>query len=129
MHNEQLTIRNSRSGDRQSAQLFGQVPVFHRVDVGRATTLGKVAQQMSWAAHELENFWLLKHLGMRVSYLGLLLGALSPDFLTKVYAYGITIAGHTCKADNAAQFHHGSPGMGFTTSIMLPSFSHCSYIS
>ena len=95
MHNEQLTIRNSRSGDRQSAQLFGQVPVFHRVDVGRAATQGKVAQQMSWAAHELENFWLLKHQGLRVSYLGLLLGALAPDLQTKVYAYGITITGHT----------------------------------
>ena len=73
---------------------------------------------MSWAAHELENFWILKHLGMRVSYLGLLLGALAPDFLTKIYAYGITIAGTTYKADNAAQFHRGTPGMGFTTSIM-----------
>jgi hypothetical protein len=68
---------------------------FYRVDVGRAATQGKVAQQMSWAAHELENFWLLKHQGMRVSYLGLLLGALAPDLLTKVYAYGITITGHT----------------------------------
>ena len=74
MHNEQPTIRNSRLGDRQSAQLYGQASVFYRADVGRAATQGKVAQQMSWAAHELENFWLLKHQGMRVSYLGLLLG-------------------------------------------------------
>ena len=86
--------------------------------MGSATCLGEVARQVSWAAHELENFWLLKHLGMRVSYLGLLLGALAPDFLTKIYIYGFTVAGHTFKADNPAQFHRGWPGMGFTTSIM-----------
>lgn len=73
---------------------------------------------MSWAAHELENFWLLKHFGMRVSYLGLALGAFAPDFLTKIYVYGFSVAGMTFKADNPAQFHRGWPGMGFTTSIM-----------
>lgn len=77
---------------------------------------------MSWAAHELENFWLLKHFGMRVSYLGLLLGALAPDFLTKIYTYGITISGRNYIADNPAQFHRGWPGMGFTTSIMAGVF-------
>ena len=86
--------------------------------MGRASIVGEVAPEVSWAAHELENFWLLKHLGMRVSYLGLLLGALAPDFLTKFYAYGFSAAGHTFKADNAAQFHRGWPGMGFTTSIV-----------
>ncbi|MEE8362817.1 MAG: metal-dependent hydrolase [Dehalococcoidia bacterium] len=73
---------------------------------------------MSWAAHELENFYLLRHLGLRVSYLGLLLGALAPDFLTKFYAYGFRLGGWYFRADNPAQFHRGWPGMGFTTSIM-----------
>ena len=72
---------------------------------------------MSWAAHELENFFLLKHLGQRVSYLGLLLGTLAPDFLTKLYAYGFSIGGIHIKAENPAQFHRGWPGMGFTTSL------------
>ena len=73
---------------------------------------------MSWAAHELENFFFLKHLGQRASYLGLLVGALAPDFTTKLYAYGFSIGGISLKADNPAQFHRGWPGMGFTTSLM-----------
>lgn len=72
---------------------------------------------MSWAAHELENFWLLKHFGMRVSYLGLLLGAMAPDFLTKIPVYGFSFAGITLQVDNPAQFHRGMPGFGFTSSI------------
>lgn len=73
---------------------------------------------MSWAAHELENFWILKHLGMRVSYLGLLFGALAPDMLTKIPVYGFTVPGITLAVDNPAQFHRGTPGFGFTSSIM-----------
>jgi membrane-bound metal-dependent hydrolase YbcI (DUF457 family) len=72
---------------------------------------------MSWAAHELENFYFLKHIGRRVSYLGLLLGALAPDFLTKLYTYGLNIGGIHLEAENPAQFHRGWPGMGFTTSL------------
>ncbi len=73
---------------------------------------------MSWAAHELENFWFQKHLGMRVSYLGLLLGAMAPDFLTKIPVYGFEFAGIVLRTDNPAQFHRGMPGFGFTSSIM-----------
>lgn len=73
---------------------------------------------MSWAAHELENFYFLKHLAERVSYLGLLIGALAPDWLTKLYAYGFDIGGIQFQADNPAQWHRGWPGMGFTTSLM-----------
>ncbi len=64
---------------------------------------------MSWAAHEFENFALLKKFGVRTSYLGLLVGALGPDFLTKAWTY--------YGADNPAQFHRGWPGLGFTTSL------------
>ena len=73
---------------------------------------------MSWAAHELENFYFLKHLGRRVSYLGLLVGALAPDVLTKFYTYGFSVGGLHLAADNPAQFHRGWPGMGWTTSLM-----------
>ena len=73
---------------------------------------------MSWAAHELENFYFLKHIGRRVSYLGLLVGALAPDFLTKLYTYGFNIGGVHLQAENPAQFHRGWPGLGFTTSLM-----------
>ena len=73
---------------------------------------------MSWAAHELENFYFVKHLGTRISYLGLLAGALAPDFLTKLYTYGFDIGGVHFQADNPAQWHRGWPGMGFTHSLM-----------
>ncbi len=73
---------------------------------------------MSWAAHELENFFFQKHLGTKVSYLGLLVGALGPDYFpTKLFAYGITFGTFQLKADNPAQFHRGWPGLGFTTSL------------
>lgn len=72
---------------------------------------------MSWAAHELENFWLQRKFGIRVSYLGLLVGALAPDVLTKLWVYGFTIGGTKYGASNPAQFHRGWPGLGFTTSL------------
>jgi membrane-bound metal-dependent hydrolase YbcI (DUF457 family) len=72
---------------------------------------------VSWAAHELENFALQRKLGFRVSYLGLLVGALAPDVLTKLWTYGFTIGGKEYWADNPAQFHRGWPGMGWTTSL------------
>lgn len=72
---------------------------------------------MSWAAHELENFALVRKLGVRVSYLGLLVGALAPDLLTKAPVYGVSFGDVTIKADNPAQFHRGWPGMGWTTSL------------
>jgi len=73
---------------------------------------------MSWAAHELENFYFLKKIGAQISYLGLLVGILAPDVLTKFYTYGFSIGGIHLKADNPAQFQRGWPGMGFTTSFM-----------
>jgi membrane-bound metal-dependent hydrolase YbcI (DUF457 family) len=73
---------------------------------------------MSWAAHELENFYFLKKIGKQISYLGLLVGVLAPDVLTKLYTYGFSIGGIHLKAENPAQFQRGWPGMGFTTSFM-----------
>jgi len=73
---------------------------------------------MSWAAHELENFSFVKSLGQRVSYLGLLVGALAPDFLTKLYTYGFSVGGIEFQASNPAQFHRGWPGLGFMHSLM-----------
>ena len=77
---------------------------------------------MSWAAHELENFYFLKHIGQRVSYLGLLAGALAPDVLTKLYTYGFNIGGVHFQAENPAQFHRGWLGMGWTHSLMAGLF-------
>ena len=46
---------------------------------------------MSWAAHELESYFLQKHTKLRVSYLAILLGCLSPDLLTKLPVYGLDL--------------------------------------
>ena len=73
---------------------------------------------MSWAAHELENFFFLKHLAQRVSYLGLLIGGMMPDWLAKLPASGLDVGSIHVHADNPAQWHRGWPGMGFTHSLM-----------
>ncbi len=68
---------------------------------------------MSWAAHEFENYFLQKHTAGRVSFLALVLGALSPDLFTKFFVYA---------SDNPAQFHRGWPGVGFTHSLIFGAF-------
>jgi len=73
---------------------------------------------MSWAAHELESYFLQKHLKAKVSYLAILLGCLLPDLLTKLPVYGIEIEGHQfLKAPTPYQYHRGWPGVGFTHSL------------
>ncbi len=63
---------------------------------------------MSWAAHEFENYFLQKHVGLRASFLGIAVGTLGPDLFTKAFVYN---------ADDPAQFHRGWPGVGFTHSL------------
>ena len=65
---------------------------------------------MSWAAHEFENYFLQKHVGVKASFLGIALGTFAPDLFTKALVY---------QADDAAQFHRGWPGVGFTHSLMF----------
>lgn len=65
---------------------------------------------MSWAAHEFENYFLQRHVGLKASFLGIVTGALLPDLLTKALVYS---------SDNPAQFHRGWPGVGFTHSFIF----------
>ena len=65
---------------------------------------------MSWAAHEFEHYFLQKHVGVKASFFGLVVGASVPDLFTKRFVYG---------ASNPAQFHRGWPGMGWTHSFMF----------
>lgn len=76
---------------------------------------------MSWAAHELESYVLQKHTGdkVKVSYLAILLGCLLPDLMTKLPVYGVSIGDFTLKAQDAAQYHRGWPGVGFTHSLLF----------
>ena len=46
---------------------------------------------MSWAAHELENYVIQRHGGLRISFLAVALGAFSPDMLTKGFVYGLAV--------------------------------------
>ena len=65
---------------------------------------------MSWAAHEFENYFIQKHVGLKASFLAIVLGASIPDLFTKGLVYA---------SDDAAQFHRGWPGVGFTHSLLF----------
>ncbi len=64
---------------------------------------------MSWAAHEFENYFLQKHVGLKASFLGIVAGSLLSDLFTKAFVYA---------ADDPAYFHRGWPGVGFSHSLM-----------
>jgi membrane-bound metal-dependent hydrolase YbcI (DUF457 family) len=66
---------------------------------------------MSWAAHEFENYFIQKHVGTKASFLAICLGAFLPDLFTKPFVYE-----HTT---DAAQFHRGWPGVGFSHSLIF----------
>lgn len=74
---------------------------------------------MSWAAHELESYFIQRHTKWRVSYLAILLGCFLPDLFTKLPVYGITIGRLSLKASDPAQYHRGWPGVGFTHSLLF----------
>ncbi|NED94502.1 metal-dependent hydrolase [Phytoactinopolyspora alkaliphila] len=65
---------------------------------------------MSWAAHEFENYFIQKHIGTKASFLGVVIGAQLPDMFTKAFVYA---------ADDAAAFHRGWPGVGFSHSLLF----------
>ena len=75
---------------------------------------------MSWAAHELESYFLQKHTKAKVSYLAILLGCLLPDLFTKLPVYGITIHGKKFfHAQVPYKYHRGFPGV-LVTLTRLP---------
>jgi membrane-bound metal-dependent hydrolase YbcI (DUF457 family) len=75
---------------------------------------------MSWAAHELESYFLQKHTKVRVSYLAILVGCLSPDMLTKLPVYGLHLGPiDLSAAKHPWDYHRGWPGVGFTHSLMF----------
>lgn len=74
---------------------------------------------MSWAAHEFEAYVMQRHLGIRVSFLGIVAGTYAPDAFTKWYVYGVDKGPISFGAANPAQFHRGWPGAGFTHSIII----------
>lgn len=65
---------------------------------------------MSWAAHEFENYFIQRHVGLKASFLAVMLGTSIPDLFTKGLVYA---------SDDPAAFHRGWPGVGFTHSLMF----------
>lgn len=65
---------------------------------------------MSWAAHEFENYFIQKHLGVKASFIAIAAGTSLSDFFTKKWVYS---------AADPAQFHRGWPGVGFTHSFIF----------
>ena len=74
---------------------------------------------MSWATHELENYFIQKHAKTNVSFLAVALGALAPDLLTKGFVYGYDVGPFSVGGTDPIQFHRGWPGAGFTHSLLF----------
>ena len=74
---------------------------------------------MSWAAHDFETYVIQRHLGVKVSFLAILVGTYTPDAFTKWYVYGVNKGPIEFGAGDPAQFHRGWPGAGFTHSILF----------
>ncbi len=72
---------------------------------------------MSWAAHDFETYVIQKHMGVRVSFLAVVVGTYTPDAFTKWYVYGVNKGPIEFGAEDPAQFHRGWPGAGFTHSL------------
>lgn len=74
---------------------------------------------MSWAAHELEDYLAQKHLGTRVSFLALAIGADAPDLLTKGFVSGFHFGPLSIGGHDPRNFQRGWPGAGFTHSLLF----------
>jgi len=66
---------------------------------------------VSWVAHDVEPYVIVRHLGGRVSFLAVLIGSWSPDLVTKWMVYGVT-TGISYHTDDPFEFHRGWPGVG-----------------
>lgn len=76
---------------------------------------------MSWAAHQFEYYAVQGHLPKRwqgkVSFLAIVLGDQTCDFVGKLWSYGIDIGGTRYGPDDPEQWHRGWPGLGFSHSL------------
>ena len=66
---------------------------------------------MSWVAHDVEPYVIQRHLGVRISFLAVLIGSWSPDLFTKWMVYGST-AFINVHVDDPSEFHRSWPGVG-----------------
>jgi membrane-bound metal-dependent hydrolase YbcI (DUF457 family) len=77
---------------------------------------------VSWAAHQFEYYAVQGHLPKRwlgrISFLGIVVGDSSCDFVGKIWTYGFDVSGVHYGPEEPAQFHRSWPGFGFTHSIL-----------
>jgi membrane-bound metal-dependent hydrolase YbcI (DUF457 family) len=74
---------------------------------------------VSWAAHDFETYVLQRHLGVKVSFLAIVVGTYFPDAFTKWWVYGVNKGPIKFGAEDPVRFHRGWPGAGFTHSIVF----------
>ena len=76
---------------------------------------------MSWAAHQFEYYAIQGHLPKRwlgkVSFLAIVVGDSTCDFVGKVWTYGFDVDGVHYGPEEPAAFHRGWPGFGFSHTI------------
>jgi membrane-bound metal-dependent hydrolase YbcI (DUF457 family) len=76
---------------------------------------------MSWAAHQFETYAIQAHLPKRwagrISYLAIVAGDQTPDFVAKFWVYGFDVGGKHYGAAEPYKFHRGWPGAGFSHSL------------
>jgi membrane-bound metal-dependent hydrolase YbcI (DUF457 family) len=76
---------------------------------------------VSWAAHQFETYAIQAHLPKRwvgrISYLAIVVGDQTPDFVAKFWVYGFDYGGKHYGATEPYKFHRGWPGAGFSHSL------------
>jgi membrane-bound metal-dependent hydrolase YbcI (DUF457 family) len=76
---------------------------------------------MSWAAHQFETYAIQAHLPKRwagrISYLAIVAGDQTPDFVAKFWVYGFDIGDKHYGSSEPYKFHRGWPGAGFSHSL------------
>jgi len=74
---------------------------------------------LSWCAHDLEAYPLLRHSSLKIAFVPLLIGSYAPDMVTKWFAYGVHVGPFALKAHDPTTFQRGWPGFGPTHSLMF----------
>jgi hypothetical protein len=77
---------------------------------------------MGWASHQFEYYALQGHLPKRwlgqISFLAIVAGDHSCDFVGKLWSYGITVGGKHYGPSQPSEWHRGWPGLGVTHSLL-----------
>lgn len=77
---------------------------------------------MSWAAHQFEYYAVQGHLPARwrgkISFLAIVAGDLTCDFVGKLWSYGVDVGGRHLGPEDPEVWHRGWPGLGFSHSLL-----------